>query len=67
MGYNKKLLDKTFLNILKLHNHSLTKKTNKSETARAFKFITKFNRIIHHSKLKKKKKKKKKKINKKKY
>jgi hypothetical protein len=53
MRYNKKLLDKTFRKVFKLTNQSLTKKNSKSETAGAFKFITKFNKLIHWPKLQK--------------
>jgi hypothetical protein len=53
MRYNKKILDKTFRKVFKLTNQSLTKKNSKSETDGAFKFITKFNKLIHWPKLQK--------------
>jgi len=53
MGYDKKFLHKSFQKVYKLTEQSLTKKTNKSATAGAFKFITKFNKLVHWPKIQK--------------
>jgi hypothetical protein len=51
MGYNKKLIDQTYREIFKMSNKDLTLSKKFSSTARAFKFITKFNHTFDWKKV----------------